>query len=569
MERLKSVYLLAIIVLEAGPAVCQQPRPNDPRAGSVVVIGDVERCQTYPIPIGSTLTVRQAVLNAGLLSDIVKVTVIRSSQDRAQWTQVISATSADSVERVKNGDVLVVQSMSPLTAGVKSNAALRTDTGVDVVGLEEDGIVIGDVLKATNNLSLADGQLKVICRFQGQSPITKAELYHPIAHGDVISISRGNRTTLNGFGSMLPSVSEWKSSSAAETQDSFIPNAEPSNNSPFSSSEPTSQPFRFPSPTTGPMLLPIQEAATPEAEVAEGEDDADISAIVVPAFTISQSEDVADAAAADSHVNSASDTSTVAPIAPQEMQIDAVNDSTSTAFNPWNFVFIGGLLLAGTLILAGTLKPEPDDNTEFSHDASRTTNLNAVPTPQRKFTESPRKPNLVPPATETAMPSVVIESEIGKAAAAEPAKALVAGHEWFSGDWHGPVDTSNLQQRDESSVSYSATSSSSSKDVEAVIDDAGFSDLEDLLQNRLPIDLFETQLPLRVVLFGKPAGPRRLRIDAAHSTVPAPHMNSAANTRREQPVAATTAAAPHTQTVVDSSGCLDRALHFLQERTES
>ena len=569
MERLKSVYLLAIIILAAGPAVCQQPMPTDPRAGSVAVIGDVERCQTYPIPIGSTLTVRQAVLNAGLLSDIVKVTVIRSSQDRAQWTQVISATSADSIERVKNGDVLVVQSMSPLTAGVKSNAALRTDTGVDVVGLEEDGIVIGDVLKATNNLSLADGQLKVICRFQGQSPITKAELYHPIAHGDVISISRGNRTTLNGFGSMLPSVSEWKSSSAAETQDSFIPNAEPSNNSPFSSSEPTSQPFRFPSPTTGPMLLPIQEAATPEAEVAEGEDDADISAIVVPAFTISQSEDVADAAAADSHVNSASDTSTVAPIAPQEMQIDAVNDSTSTAFNPWNFVFFGGLLLAGTLILAGTLKPEPDDNTEFSHDASRTTNLNAVPTPQRKFTESPRKPNLVPPATETAMPSVVIESEIGKAAAAEPAKALVAGHEWFSGDWHGPVDTNNLQQRDESSVSYSATSSSSSKDVEAVIDDAGFSDLEDLLQNRLPIDLFETQLPLRVVLFGKPAGPRRLRIDAAHSTVPAPHMNSAANTRREQPVAATTAAAPHTQTVVDSSGCLDRALHFLQERTES
>ena len=569
MERLKSVYLLAIIILAAGPAVCQQPMPTDPRAGSVAVIGDVERCQTYPIPIGSTLTVRQAVLNAGLLSDIVKVTVIRSSQDRAQWTQVISATSADSVERVKNGDVLVVQSMSPLTAGVKSNAALRTDTGVDVVGLEEDGIVIGDVLKATNNLSLADGQLKVICRFQGQSPITKAELYHPIAHGDVISISRGNRTTLNGFGSMLPSVSEWKSSSAAETQDSFIPNAEPSNNSPFSSSEPTSQPFRFPSPTTGPMLLPIQEAATPEAEVAEGEDDADISAIVVPAFTISQSEDVADAAAADSHVKSASDTSTVAPIAPQEMQIDAVNDSTSTAFNPWNFVFFGGLLLAGTLILAGTLKPEPDDNTEFSHDASRTTNLNAVPTPQRKFTESPRKPNLVPPATETAMPSVVIESEIGKAAAAEPAKALVAGHEWFSGDWHGPVDTNNLQQRDESSVSYSATSSSSSKDVEAVIDDAGFSDLEDLLQNRLPIDLFETQLPLRVVLFGKPAGPRRLRIDAAHSTVPAPHMNSAANTRREQPVAATTAAAPHTQTVVDSSGCLDRALHFLQERTES
>jgi len=569
MERLKSVYLLAIIALAAEPAVCQQPTLKDPRAGSVAVIGDVERCQTYPIPIGSTLTVRQAVLNAGLISDIVNVTVIRSSKDRAQWTQVITPASTDSVEAVENGDVLVVQSMSPLTAEVKSNAALRTDAGVEVVGLEEDGIVIGDVLKATDNLSLADGQLKVICRFQGQTPIAKAELYHPIAHGDVISISRGSRTTLNGFGNMLPSVSEWKSGSPTVARESFIPNVVPSNNNPFSSSEPTSQPFQFPTSPTGPVFLPIQEAATLEADVAEGEDNADSPALVVPALTISQSEDVADAAAAENNLNSVSDASTVAPIAPQELQMGAVTDPTSTAFNLWNLVFIGGLLLAGTLILAGTLKPEPDDNTEFSNAASRTTNLNAVPAPQQKFTESSRTSKAVIPSTETVKPSVVIKSKIEEVAAAESANALVAGHEWFSGDWHGRVVINDRQQLDESSVADSATASPGSKDCEAVIDDRSFSDLEDLLQNRLPIDLSEAQLPLRVVLFGKPAGPKRLRIDAAHSTVPAPHMNSGAHTRREQPVAATTTPAPHRQTVADSTDSLDRALHFLQERTES
>ena len=49
---------------------------------------------------------------------------------------------------------------------------MRTDAGVIVVGLDEEGIVIGDVLQTTNNLPLADGQLKVISRFSGQTPIT-------------------------------------------------------------------------------------------------------------------------------------------------------------------------------------------------------------------------------------------------------------------------------------------------------------------------------------------------------------------------------------------------------------
>ncbi|MDA1231131.1 MAG: hypothetical protein O2856_10180, partial [Planctomycetota bacterium] len=95
----------------------------------------------------------------------------------------------------------------------------------------------------------------------------------------------------------------------------------------------------------------------------------------------------------------------------------------------------------------------------------------------------------------------------------------------------------------------------------------GLADLEDLLQNRLPIVLCEAQMPLRISLFGKPTGPRRLRIDAAHTTVPAPHRSLSAEKRRVPPVATVAAAAlGPTDT---TSGGLDRALHFLQERTES
>jgi hypothetical protein len=105
------------------------------------------------------------------------------------------------------------------------------------------------------------------------------------------------------------------------------------------------------------------------------------------------------------------------------------------------------------------------------------------------------------------------------------------------------------------------------------------SDLEDLLQNRLPIDLCQVELPLRVSLFGRPAGPRRLRIDAAHSRVPAPHMNMSSERRRDEAV---TVSAQRSAFEMPSqeeqagekksaatSASLDRALHYLQDRTDT
>lgn len=65
--------------------------------------------------------------------------------------------------------------------------------------------------------------------------------------------------------------------------------------------------------------------------------------------------------------------------------------------------------------------------------------------------------------------------------------------------------------------------------------------LEDLIQNRLPMELSQTQLPLRISLFGKPEGPRRLRIDAAHSTIAPPKMARAGSrSKRRETVAAVT-----------------------------
>jgi hypothetical protein len=233
------------------------------------------------------------------------------------------------------------------------------------------------------------------------------------------------------------------------------------------------------------------------------------------------------------------------------------------------------------------------------------------------------------PASQTTERPTEIESRIPTTSAVKAKKALVTGHAWFSDDWQVKVVSGQLPSQGEKSVGDSAPASFDTDHICVAIEASGnaivaepqtqatapialtpadqpivicelalsphensqavsevksvksrsadeqsFSDLEDLLQNRLPIDLCQTQLPLRVALFGKPAGPRRLRIDAAHAAMPAPHVNLSPDQRREQPVATTSAASTHTvathmQSDIESSGSLDRALHFLQERTES
>ncbi|MCA9051543.1 MAG: hypothetical protein KDA89_22550 [Planctomycetaceae bacterium] len=111
------------------------------------------------------------------------------------------------------------------------------------------------------------------------------------------------------------------------------------------------------------------------------------------------------------------------------------------------------------------------------------------------------------------------------------------------------------------------------------------SDLEALLTNRLPVRLRQTELPLRVTLYGRPIGPRRLRIDAAHTQLAPPHMAmTRQNSKSAEPIAAavapskaegrgtqvtsTTKSAGNSGAKPDS-GRLDRALNSLQERTDT
>ena len=642
MERLKSGILLVLIGLTTGPVLAQQSASSPRPACFVAVVGDVERCGNYPVPGNSPLTVRQAVQKAGMVSDSVNVKVIRATQDRAQFTQVISASSADSGEPVENGDVLLVQSMSPMKAEVRKNAALRTDNGVIVVGLEEEGIRIGDVLQYAQTTPSADGQIKVISRFQGQPPISNAELYSPTIHGDVISISHDNRRVLKGFGNMAPAVSEWKNQSAALPMPSTTATSSDTGVDFSLSNVPSKlQPFEVPTSPANSMFLPVPGDNTPESRAFTA-DSGDGFSASTNAIPISQSEDVADIAretTAAGESGNASESTALAPMAPAEIKTGVVTATKSANFNPWNLVIVGGLLLAGTLILAGTLRPDPDDNSKFIETAARESIANSkrlsstsaapqtsVSSPMWQNTakaELPKEKSAVVMTSPIVLAAAGFEksSEIQTATPATTANTLVASHEWFGGDWNGRVvqskktlnhtttcvdsiinveiskapafqkslaeiqktKTSTKSVTEElSAASVIVNDTASMEIVSAITDIVASADvvtneiegqsetsmLEDLLQNRLPIDLCEAQLPLRIALFGTPAGPRRLRIDAAHKSVPSPHVNLTADKRREQQVTVTAPAAPK-QSTADSSSGLDRALHFLQERTES
>lgn len=603
MERLKSGLLLVIIGLAATSAFAQQAASIEQGAGFVTVIGDVQDYRNYPIPKDSPLTVRQAVIDAGLLSQIVNVTVIRATQETVQFSQMISVNSADSVVPVESGDVLVVQSMSSMTAQSGQNAALRTDSGVMVVALE-NGTTIGDVLRDTQTMPPAEGRLRVLCRFQGQPPISRAELYSPAVHGDVISVSHDNRRSIKGFADMSPAVTEWKSQPTPATPIAFALIPETSRGDSTRTGDSSDfKDVQWPGMNAG--------SKSSESEIAENSELHNGNSESVSALPISQGQDVSDIAdpeSVDNKISFASESATTAPIAPPEMTMEAVTEATSSGFNPWNLLFVGGLLLVGTLILAGTLKPDPDDNSQFVDAAVRNSALNLnrshtiLPSQQTPVGSTPVKSAIRPLMYAAASPVAAegkVESVSQPSAAVESVKSLVDRHEWFGGDWNrsvvlndtAPPTQSLSEDRRADALNLAAVETTVESPIalpvvaavpvtdKPVADDViaaasaveinsqvSLADLEDLLQNRLPIVLCEAQLPLRISLFGKPAGPRRVRIDAAHTSVPAPHMSLSADNRRAPPVAtAPTAASGPTET----SGGLDRALHFLQERTES
>lgn len=608
MERLKLFLALSALVCVAPSVYAQNAVPAATQSGTFAVVGDVEQPNLYAFQPGMTL--HEAVRKTRPLASQVNVAVLRSAQTRSQWTQLLNMNAADSGERVVVGDVLVVQSLQNVTVPQK-NAAVQTPSGIHVIALADDQVVIGDVLTGLG-LSTSGHQLSVPARLPGQAPSKTSALSDRVHHGDVICLGNVGTQTTRDFGSVRHSFSEWKSAEAvASPAASGSPAAPAALTLPMNpNSEPTTS-----------EELPLQVSPPEVSQNAESQTSADSE----PALTIPVSADpfdVQSAPVALADPFATEDESTglevkpvsqqvsstplisvpaeVAPIPPVEDLIEP-QAGVNAEMSILNILVIGGLLVAGILVLVGSLRV--DDEIQVS-GMQQTMPLTSYSDSARP--EEPVAQPVVPSKAIAGRDELEVSAErllaakpieaapvapmvMEKAAAPVAASSLVREGEWFSRDWAprsqlgkdgmamtaekaGPAfllektvdeaiaaksidlpiqammqDTMAKQEPaaaivapkiavPEATMSVPPATPGPSimamEKVEAVTNELPSDDLDDLIQNRLPIDLKEVQLPLRINLFGRPAGPRRLRIDAAHTTIRAPHMVSSADRRR-------------------------------------
>lgn len=257
-----------------------------------------------------------------------------------------------------------------------------------------------------------------------------------------------------------------------------------------------------------------------------------------------------------------------------------------------NTVFIAGLLFAVGLILVGWVRTSQDElqaqveerTLEGIHEASEAAARVAV------LSEDPVDKNAVedlhreehhqfnwvsddspvltagiepPPATAPEVPSK------------QPASVLAS---WFDEAAQTKVIETALQPAAELSATSEPVMDhpESPSPVEGVSASAGvdWQELDDLIHNRLPVEVQPAALPMRVTLFGRPSGPIHLRVDAAHEEIAPPHMLSRGkrmSKRRHVESVSATGSAPEQQVMSDELDLsrLDKALNFLEERSDS
>ncbi len=587
MERLRIVLFIAASAATALTSPAQLSGFADPATVSVpaetsfAVIGDVRHVNCFLLSEGHPVTVRQAVLNAGVLTDANSVSVLRGSQDRALWTQMMTPDSADSGELVANGDVLVVQSITPVTEPIPRSAALRTDIGIIVVTLADDSVTIGDLLQQTNSILRAGQQVKIISQLQGRPTVAGAALSDKVIHGDVIVLSGGGRNVRTGFGGMAPAFSEWR-----DTTSAFLPPESAAESAPLTIEAPD-----VPADAFAKYALQIPDLYN-SAPIA---DDACLSADPPSADVFLEgyrSENngllevlaVSETSPADDQPDS-SDQS--APIPPAEQPLWAASAPTtvSSGISPWNLVFIGGLLIAGTLILASSLKSDVDTDATTGIPAEllqhlQTSGRSLSAGNVTRHSSSPLQVAEKTAATANEPRTVQVSATFADSSDDKPVRAdnvlktvmaenRIIETEWFSGEWQS-VNSAVAAEPVAAAPTADPDAPNAMADNAAVMLTTGqFSDLEDLLQNRLPIDLCITRLPLRISLYGRPAGPRRLRIDAAHSPLTGPHTNIAIDRRREDSAAGRGSVTTSGNASTNTAGGPDTAFHSLQERIDS
>lgn len=636
----------------------------------IAVVGDVAHPDTYACPAAGSVSLREVVNTAGLVSERSSAAVIRSGGGTGLSTEVIERSSVSPGMSLRPGDIVVIRAAGNPDITVQPNAALQFRGRLVVLSLQGNRVSIGDVLA---QLQISPDAASTMKRaFTGTAVRgDRLQAGDLIGHGEVVLPVANVSHRGPESGRLVPAVSEWIPSTSPPAvserrsdtngiEGLTVPN--PSSES----QEEVPQGFFLPSVNGDGNSSPNdsgvsgEDIVEPESSMPHSVDSPGQqnpfqlvqSSGAAPLVSISDSvTQPAPAAPAAASVPAAA--SDRAPLPPDEFPIVAANES---GFSFWQAACVVLMLAAAGLMLSARSQGGSGERVaapgigpiSLARDVSPVQNVIRFTQPaetagMRRQTETASQPaetaRMLQSGGEPTDPSEPADYSIESAASAAE-DGPVAGDEWFGGDWrrgstysaetgidavasaaHEAIDKwssgcgalvdtmtsasglmpemsvlpeSNLTAAPELKMESDATTepyiSASGFAAQPEFKDseptekasiAGFSDLTALIENRLPVDLMQARLPLRISLFGRAAGPRRLRVDAAHSTLAGPHTFSGAERRgaaaysasAEQLNVRTSGKRKSADNIVPegfvaerNTESLDRALTFLQEQ---
>ena len=635
MDRLLSILLASAALLSPNIANAQD-------TALYTVAGDVPRAGTVPFEVASVVHVVDLLQNAGLQHLEGNALVLRGNPLKDVFSDNVRPQMPGRGSRLIPGDIVIFRALAPANA-TTGNAVLIADGAPNVFQLDSnDSILLRDVTSSFPE-HLYDVSVTQT-DFGSARTVVKAPT-DQLAHGDVIQIRSRSVTS----GPQISAISH--SSQIADNHDhssgmnGSVPDVTdrgqglltiPSPSNDLAGELPYQQATDSESESAGQMvLLPQAMSGTDSADTDNFRQVSFGTAATEDAFEVFNTADTATSEITQKNEASTSTWNALFMLglvfamgliavgwvktqnerkAEQQTTEQQRSDRKTSASSD-------GLLLSDRKSVpipppevrhSAVVSNRAEERVLDSENEAMNTDENCPVLSAGSYEvgyETVQSPEPVIPGSQSNINTGVYISNLERSAPTlvDDSVPLVNEHEWFGADWWksetatipDAVATETIMETPASDAGTMDSAEleigqgqlepdpSSLQTESEVHQDNSWGDLDDLINNRLPLELQQAQLPLRISLFGKPAGPQRLRIDAAHTQIAPPHMSlGVRNSRRTQPVAAASvnvtvpqnvksrsdsvARTPKSSEVLpQDSNRFDRALNFLEEQADA
>ena len=532
---------------------------------SIAVTGDVLRPDSYAITESHPVTLREVLTSSGLAAESSTVTIFRHGRGQSRSTEIVERSSTDPGPIVQTGDIVAVRSLSESDAGVRPNAVIRIGHQVQVLSLQGEGVTLGDVLGYMQFPPQIATSLQKM-PLSGAVGLAQLKSSDVICHGDIIFPNAEIGRIQNSSHGIVPVVSEWRS----PPRFTNTPSQSPAEEIPSSQNSAGDLPSSFPEESAPVSTTDKELLLAPPADTASISPSAESSVSVAPLMQDTPGNNEAShmpVVSASLSRQTKQPVETVLQNAEQGSEdIEQLNESapappaevsapqSTTAGIGVLQITLATLLLGAAAVMVFSIQRRSDTSDQIVAE-SETDKPSPTGSGLNTISEDylyRRSDEAVSPANSEAFTSS--QKTISETDTVETSANLVADGEWFSEDWRksrtAPQLTSvalqgtpaaNTDLTVASLPAGSATPAGLSSVVSETLNvernekqdsnqkvqgSSAYEDLNSLIENRLPVELSKADLPLRISIFGRPSGPRRLRIDAAHPAVPGPHTVS-------------------------------------------